>query len=208
MKQDCFFIALHSFPYLLFPRPILFTFFFLITGPHTIIKTLRYSNLLNSVSSQGLPLAYMLSAVVTGLIVVLLSKAQSKVPYRLLINASLVFFILTGLLFQLFLDSGGILLTYLFWIWANVLVVVLMTYFGLTLTEVFNLREARRLIGICGSGGILGGALGGFAAKFMTDANLGRWLLPFACFLLFTCIFIVNAIFALRKTHSLTSPDK
>ena len=181
---------------------LLFTFFFLITAPHTIIKALRYSNLLNSVSSQGLPLAYMLSAVVTGFVVILLSRAQSRVPYRFLINASLVFFVATGLLFQLFLDSGGTVLTYLFWVWANVLVVVLMTYFGLTLTEVFNPREARRLIGICGSGGILGGSLGGFAAKFLTDASLGRWLLPFACFLLFICIFVVNSIFTLRKTQS------
>jgi len=187
---------------------LLFTFFFLITGPHTIIKALRYTNLLNSVGSKGLPLAYMLAAVVTGLVVIFLSKAQSKISSRVLINSSLIFFIVTGLFFQVFLDSGGDVLSYLYWIWASVLVVVLMTYFGLTISEVFNPREARRLIGVCGSGGILGGVVGGFAAKFMTEANLGRWLLPLACFLLFLCIFVVNAIFSLRRKQTQPAADK
>lgn len=187
---------------------LLFTFFFLITAPHTIIKALRYTNLLRSVGTQGLPLAYILAAVTTGLVVVVLSKVQLRISSRLMINSSLVFFIVTGLLLQIFLETGNSALSYIYWIWASIMVVVLMTYFGLTITEVFNPREARRLIGVCGSGGILGGMLGGFAAKFLTELNFGNLLLPFACFLLFLCIFVVNAIFASQKPTSQAAPDK
>jgi len=178
---------------------LLFAFFFLITAPHTIIKALRYTNLLKKVGSQGLPLAYLLAAVVTCFVVILHTKIQFRISNQLLIIFSLVFFIITGFLFLAFLKTGGKTLSYLYWIWASVLIVVLMTHFGLTITEIFNPRQARRLIGFCGSGGILGGMLGGFGASFLTKAHLGQFLLPLACGLLFVCIFVVNAIFRFQK---------
>lgn len=178
---------------------LLFAFFFLITAPHTIIKALRYTDLLKKVGSQGLPLAYLLAAAVTCFVVIIHSKIQFRVSNQLLIIFSLVFFITTGLLFLAFLKTGGKALSYLYWVWASVLIVVLMTHFGLTITEVFNPRQARRLIGFCGSGGILGGMLGGFGASFLTKAHLGQFLLPLACGLLFVCIFVVNAIFKFQK---------
>jgi AAA family ATP:ADP antiporter len=63
--------------------------------------------------------------------------------------------------------------------------------------EVFNPREAKRLIGFCGSGGILGGVFGGLLAGFLTRLNLSNLLLPLACGLLLVCIFVVRAIFIL-----------
>lgn len=185
---------------------LLFTFFFLITAPHTIIKALRYTDLLDKVGSQGLPLAYLLAAIVTGFVVMLHSKIQFRISNQTLIISALIFFVLTGLLFQVFLEKGGEVLAYLYWIWASVFIVVFMTHFGLTVTEVFNPRQARRLIGFCGSGGILGGVLGGFGSYLLTRYHYGQFLLPLACGLLFLCVFIVNAIFKFQiKQQSSTS---
>lgn len=178
---------------------LLFAFFFLITAPHTIIKALRYSDLLEKVGSQGLPLAYLLAAIVTGFVVLLHSKIQFRISNQKSIIFTLIFFVLTGLLFQMFLETGGEVLTYLYWIWASVFIVVFMTHFGLTVTEVFNPRQARRLIGFCGSGGILGGVVGGFGSYLLTRYHYGHFLLPLACALLFVCAFIVNAIFRFQK---------
>lgn len=186
---------------------LIFAFFFLITAPHTIIKALRYTDLLIKVGSQGLPLAYLLAAVVTGFVVLLFSKIQSRISNQITIVFSLIFFIITGFLFLAFLKTGGQTLSYLYWIWANTLTVVLMTHFGLTISEVFNPRQARRLIGFCGSGGILGGVLGGFGASLMTKANWGGFLLPLACCLLFICIFVVNAIFKFPRKEQLIKKD-
>jgi AAA family ATP:ADP antiporter len=185
---------------------LLFAFFFLITAPHTIIKALRYTDLLDKVGSQGLPLAYLLAAIVTGFVVVLQSKIQFRISNQKLIISALIFFVLTGLLFQVFLEKGGGVLAYLYWIWASVFIVVFMTHFGLTVTEVFNPRQARRLIGFCGSGGILGGVLGGFGSYLLTRYHYGQFLLPLACGLLFVCAFVVNAIFKFQiKQQSSTS---
>lgn len=180
---------------------LVFFFFFLITAPHTIIKVLRYADLLHQIGFQALPLAYLLAALVTGLVVLLFSKIQFKIPLQVMILSSLVFFIFSGFLFQLFSNVGSNFLSLLFWVWAGVLLVVLLTLFGLTINEIFNPREAKRLIGFCGSGGILGGTVGGLIGYLLTRANLGAYLLPLACGLLFACLFVVRAIFILHKKH-------
>jgi len=178
---------------------LLFAYFFLITFPHTIIKTLRTTDLLVKVGVGALPLAYLSTAVVTGLVVVLHSKVQFKTSIRFLINSSLVFFALSGLVLQVVLQTeygrtSG-LLPYLYWVWASVLIIVLMTHFWMTVNGILNPREAKRLIGFISSGGIMGGFLGGTVAGLLTRANLASLLLPLACVLLLVCILVVRAIF-------------
>ncbi len=182
---------------------LLFACFFLITSPHTIIKALRYADLLVKMGPGGLPYAYVAAAVVTGLVVVFHTRIHSKMSSQLMITASLGFFVITGILlhFILMTPYGAVsaILTYLYWVWASVLTIVLMTQFWMIINEVFNPREAKRLIGFCGSGGILGGIVGGLLARFLTKANLANLLLPLACALLFACIFVVRAIYVVRK---------
>ena len=195
---------------------LLFACFFLITCPHTIIKALRYADLLWKMGPGGLPYAYLAAAVVTGLVVIFHTRIHSKVSGQLMIMASLMFFIITGVLLHIVLltDYGGrsAILSYFYWVWASVLTIVLMTQFWMIINDVFNPREAKRLIGFCGSGGILGGIVGGLLARFLTQANLADFLLPLACALLFACIFVVRAVYIVRKkkhhirVHHVTGP--
>jgi len=182
---------------------LLFSYFFLITAPHTIIKALRTTDLLKRLGAGALPLAYISAAVVTGLVVLYYARIQLKISIQFLIIANLVFFGVSGLVLQLILrtESGGrsLILPYIYWVWASVLIVVLMTHFWLTVNEIFNPREAKRLIGFISSGGILGGILGGVIAGTLTRANLAQWLLPLASGLLLACVFVVRAIFRDRQ---------
>jgi len=181
---------------------LLFVCFFLITSPHTIIKALRYADLLWKIGPGGLPIAYLFAAVVTGLVVIFHTRIHSKVSAQLMIIASLIFFTITGILLHIILlsDYGAVsvFLSYFYWVWASVLTIVLMTQFWMIINEVFNPREAKRLIGFCGSGGILGGIVGGLLARFLTKANLTNLLLPLACAMFFACIFVVRALFVIR----------
>ncbi len=97
---------------------LLFACFFLITSPHTIIKALRYADLLSKMGPGGLPIAYLCAAVVTGLVVLFHSRIQSRISSQLMIIVSLIFFIITGLLLHLLLltDYGmkSAFLTYLY----------------------------------------------------------------------------------------------
>jgi len=182
---------------------LLFVCFFLIACPHTIVKALRYADLLWRIGTGGLPIAYLSAAVASGLFVLLHSRLHHRVSTQLMITASLIFFIITGILlhFLLLTDYGrdSRNLSYFFWVWASVLTIVLITQFWSIINETFNLREAKRLIGFCGSGGILGGIAGGLIAKFLTNANLAHLLLPLACAMLFSCIFVIRAIFVIHQ---------
>jgi AAA family ATP:ADP antiporter len=188
---------------------LIFICFFLIACPYTIIKAIRYADLLWKIGTGGLPIAYLSAAVITGLVVLFHSRIHHRISSQLMFTASLVFFIITGMLLNFLLMTNygrdSVFLSYLFWVWANVLVIVLIPQFFLIINEVFNLREAKRLIGFCGSGGILGGVVGGLLAKYLTQANLASLLLPIGCAFLFLCIFVVRAINATRqKTPSST----
>ncbi|MGB7295981.1 MAG: Npt1/Npt2 family nucleotide transporter [Candidatus Aminicenantales bacterium] len=189
---------------------LLFSYFFLITAPHTIIKALRTTDLLWKEGVGALPLAYLSAAVVTGLVVLFHSKIQFKISIEILIIGSLVFFAVSGLALQLILLSEygqrSRTLPYLYWVWASVLIVVLMTHFWMTVNEIFNPREAKRLIAFVSSGGILGGILGGLLAGVLTGANLAQWLLPLACGLLIGCVFVVRAVFRDRQRASAAKP--
>jgi AAA family ATP:ADP antiporter len=163
---------------------LLFACFFLIASPHTIIKALRYADLLWKLGPGGLPIAYLAAAIVTGLVVIFHTRIHSKVSGQSKITASLIFFIITGVLLHLLLltdyGANSNILSYLYWVWASVLTIVLMTQFWMIINDVFNPREAKRLIAFCGSGGILGGIVGGLLARFLTKANLANLLLPLA----------------------------
>jgi AAA family ATP:ADP antiporter len=182
---------------------LLFSYFFLITTPHTLIKVHRTTHLLVRVGVGALPLAYLSAAVVTGLVVLYYARIQFKISIQFLIIANLVFFALSGLVLQLVLETrygrDSLYLPYVYWVWASVLIVVLMTHFWMTVNEIFNPREAKRLIGFISSGGILGGILGGLLAGVLTRANLGILLLPLACGLMIACVFVVRAVFRDRQ---------
>jgi len=188
---------------------LLFAYFFLITAPHTIIKALRTTNLLMKMGVGALPLAYLMAAIVTGLVVFLQARIQSKVSLRAMIVSGLLFFAGSGLALQavLLTDFGrrSQYLSYLYWVWASVLIVVLMTHYWMLVNGIFNPREAKRLVGFLGSGGILGGVVGGLVAGFLTRADLAVLLFPLACALLLGCVLVVRSLFEWLKLRPRTT---
>lgn len=84
---------------------LLFSYFFLIAAPHTIINALRTTNFLWREGVGALPKAYLTAVVITGLVVFLYSKVQLKTSIRALITSSLVFFSVSGLFLQRLLQT-------------------------------------------------------------------------------------------------------
>jgi AAA family ATP:ADP antiporter len=185
---------------------LLFSYFFLITAPNTIINALRTTDFLVKMGVAWLPVAYLFAVVVTGLVVFLYSKVQLRASIPALITSSLVFFAVSGLFLQWVLQTyygrRSAFLAYFYWTWASVLIVVLITGFWMTINEIYNPREAKRLIGFLNSGGILGGVLGGLLVGFLSETVLGVWLMPLACVMLFGCVLVVRAIFMTQEKRS------
>jgi ATP/ADP translocase len=188
---------------------LLFSYFFLIAAPLAIIKTLRTTDFLVRMGVGALPIAYLLSAIVTGLIILLHSKIQFRTSLRAVIIASLVFFAVSGLVLQWVLqtDFGRLsaLLPYFYWVWASVLIIALLTHFWMTVNEMLNPREAKRFIGFLTSGGICGGILGGLLVGFLSRTSLSVWLMPLACAMLVGCVLVVRAVFKFQQGRTAAS---
>lgn len=178
---------------------LLFCYYFLIMAPYYIIKPLRNASYLDALGAKGLPIAYLLTAAATGFIVAFHSKLQVKIPRHLLIISSLIFFILTCFLFWLFFPYKWSWLPLIYWIWACIFSIVLSTQFWILVNDIFNPREAKRLIGFFGSGGILGGIAGGQLTGFLAKTKVSYDLLLISSGMLIACIFIINYIFSWQK---------
>ena len=177
---------------------LLFFYFFLIMAPYYIIKPVRDAQYLIVKGSKELPIAYLLTALIMGFFVAFYSKLQIKVQRHVLIISSLIFFISTCFLSGLFFRKGLPWMPLVFWIWANIFIVVLVTQFWILVNDIFNPREAKRLIGFFGSGGILGGVFGGLLTGFL-GSNFSDYLLFIATGILIISVFIVNYIFIWQR---------
>lgn len=181
---------------------LLFSYFFLITAPFNIIKSLRDASYLEDLGPNFLPYAYA-SALMVGLAVSLHARLQAKLSRRGLLMSTLVFFLLIDLGFwAVFSATHSKWWTLLYWMWANVFVVVLTTQFWILVNDVFNPREAKRLIGFFGSGGILGGVAGGVLTGFAARRMESHDLLVFSALFLVGALAVVAALFAGRSRNA------
>jgi AAA family ATP:ADP antiporter len=181
---------------------LLFFNFFLISAPYTIIKSVRNAKYIIEYKATWLPVAYLITAIFMGFVVAFHSKIQARIPRSLLIIASLVFFILSSFVFGILFikDLGWVPLV--FFVWANVFVMVLMTQFWILVNDIFNPREAKRLIGFLVSGGILGGIMGGLLAGVLAT-HIPDYLLYIAAGMLILNIGVVTSIFRWRQKTSI-----
>ncbi|MDP2915565.1 MAG: Npt1/Npt2 family nucleotide transporter [Candidatus Aminicenantes bacterium] len=191
---------------------LVFFYFFLITAPFGIVKSLRDANFLDDLKAENLPYAY-LSAILIAVAVSFHAKLQSRFSRRRLLLSSLVFFILTSLLFWALFSMPdhwkGLALIY--WMWANLFVVALTTQFWFLVNDVFNPREAKRLIGFFGSGGILGGIAGNLLLGFLAKPETSHRLLLASTAFLCTCLVVVSLIFSWLKANEdryAAAPDR
>jgi AAA family ATP:ADP antiporter len=176
----------------------LFLYFFFITSPYYIIKSLRNASYLSGLGDEKLPLAYFLTAVLMGFIVNFHSRLQVRLPRSRLIVFSLVFFFSNIILFIWLFEQPWRWVPVIFWVWANIFAIVLVTQFWILGNDVFNPREAKRMIGFIGSGAQLGAILGGFLAGVLARKATGL-LLPLAAGMLGLGILVVSTIFKRQR---------
>ncbi|MDH7513429.1 MAG: Npt1/Npt2 family nucleotide transporter [Clostridiales bacterium] len=180
-----------------------FLYFFLITAPYYVIKPIRNASYLDQLGDERLPLAYFLTAVLIGFIVSFHSRLQIRLSRRTLIVSSLLFFFLSICLFWwLFLQEWS-WVPVVFWVWANIFAIVLVTQFWMLVNDVFNPREAKRLIGFIGSGGQLGAILGSLLVGALARTRAFSVLLLIAAAVLALAILAVLRIFNWQKKRQL-----
>jgi AAA family ATP:ADP antiporter len=178
---------------------LLFFYLFLVIAAYNVIKPIRNASLLEELGYKWLPLVYLLTAVIIGFVVALHSKIQVKISRYLLITFSIIFFFVSCFIFRIFSGNGWQGLPVIFWVWANIFIIVLNTQFWITVNDILNPREFKRLSGFFISGGILGGFVGGVLAGLLAKENVDYNLLFLSAGLLTLCALFVYLIFRWQK---------
>lgn len=172
----------------------LFFYFFLITSSAYIIKPVKISLFLRNLSFARLPYAYLLTAVLIGFVVSLNSKLLHVMKRHVYISFSLVLFISNLLLFWVFFRFQWPWLSMVYWFWADIFTATSVTQFWILVNDIYNPRQAKRLVGFLVSGGLLGGVVGALLASFLAK-QLGTENLLLICpSMLVFCLLIVNFV--------------
>ena len=178
---------------------LLFFYLFFVIAAYNVVKPIRNASFLAELGYEQLPLVYLLTAIIIGFVVALHSRIQVKFSRYTLITASILFFLVSCFVFRIFSGFGWKGLPVIFWVWANIFIIVLNTQFWITVNDILNPREFKRLSGFFISGGILGGFIGGVLAGILARENVDYNLLFISAGMLTLCSLFVYLIFRWQK---------
>jgi len=174
------------------PSLLMCLYFFLLTTTAYIIKPVKVSLYLEWLKPERLPWAYLLTALIIGFVVTFNIKLLDSLPRHLYITFSLLFYIFSLLVFWLLFQHQARWLSMVYWIWAEIFTVTSVTQFWILVNDLFNPRQAKRLVGFLVSGGLLGGILGSALASSLAQVLGTENLLLICPFLLLGCLLIVR----------------
>src|SRR5215470_15396358 len=160
----------------------LFAYYFLIISSYGMGRTVRASLFLERFKAVQLPYADIAVAALVGFIVALYIRLGRKVNLRNLQVATLTLFTLSffGFWWGSYWHN---------WVWVSPSLYIFVGIFGVVAVMqvwtmanfVWTTREAKRLFGVLGSGGIAGGIVGGFVTKWMAPRFGTESLLLLIC---------------------------
>ncbi len=175
---------------------LMLAYIFLVISSLLIIKPVSNALFLSQFGVAQLPAAFILVAVFAALVTIFYSRLARKIPLNTLVIRSLYTFIICLAVFRVlfYIRPLESLAQYLFYIWVAIFALVATSQFWVLANLVFNAREAKRLFGFIGSGGIAGGIFGGYLTNFLAPL-IGTENLLFVCiFLLYLCIPITRTV--------------
>lgn len=216
---------------------ILSGLFFLITVTFYIIKPVKESFLIGFSSPRWWSYADLATALLIGFVVALNARLLDRLPRRTYLTASLLFFIGSllsfwyvfeiykqGLVASPVADPSGMafllwaqeaiadswpLPVLLFSLWADIFIAMSVTQFWISVNDVFDPHQAKRLVGLFVSGGLFGGIVGSAAAALMTFARViqPEDLLLVCPFLLILALVLVNVAYAGQRRIDAAAGD-
>ncbi len=178
---------------------LMFSYIFLLIATLLVVKPVRNSLFLTHFGIEMLPYAFLLVAVVSGVFVAIYTRVANKVRLDRLIQytlgSSVATIIILWLLLQLHYEAGWFF--FLLYVWVAIFGVLVTTQFWLLANYVFNVREAKRIFGLLGAGGIAGGIFGGYFTNILAPFAGSEDLLLFGALFLIGCMVLVQFVWSM-----------
>ncbi len=203
--------------------------FFLITFSFYIIKPVKESFLISLVNPAWWPYADLATALLVGFVVALNVRLLNRLPRRIYLSATLLFFIgcllvfwfvfdihdkslalsptidapgiLGALSLQMAVEKSWPLAVFVFCFWSDLFIATAVTQFWIAVNDVLDPYQAKRLIGLCVTGGLVGGIGGSLTASVLVYALKfsPKSLLLVCPGVLFLALTTVNLIYVEQK---------
>ena len=181
-----------------------FLYFFLIITAYYLIKPVSRSLILGELGSRVVPYVDLVCAVLMGPVVTCFARLVDRIPKPALVTRS--FWLVLGVLvlFWKLLAWPVPWIAGAFYVWVAVFSVLVVTLFWLVANDLYTPREAKRLFGFIGSGGILGGIVGSSIAAVGAQVVGTEHLLLLSAATLFGCWLVVERLwrFAPARTKA------
>ena len=150
---------------------LLAAYLFLTITAYMIVKAVRGALFISEFGALKLPYAMIGIALLAGGVAAIHLRLIRRYPLTRLLIGTLLFLSANALGLWALARAGFFWLPALLYIWAGLLGVVATTQVWMLAGQILTTRQAKRLFGPIGAGGILGGAFGGW----LTD-RLAPWL--------------------------------
>lgn len=186
---------------------LLFLYYFLVIAAYTIGRNVSKTLFLDRFDARQLPMADIAVAVLVGVTIGGYIRASRRVGLAGLLTGSLVLF--SGMAFGFWWAFVEYRWDWLFpalYIWVGVFGVLAITQVWTLANFLLTTREAKRVFGLVGGGGITGGIFGGFLAKRLAGTLGTESLLPALGGLFAVCAVLVPVIWLRREAASADAP--
>lgn len=163
---------------------------FLLITTLLIVKPTINSLFLSELSSEALPIGYILTAAFAIIGSYFYDKTLEKYALNKIIERTLIGCVLSLVLFAVLLNFGLSLgyFMYVLYIWVAIYGLLTTSQFWILTNLVYNIREAKRVFGFIGSGAIAGGIFGGYLTSLLSQFIDSENLFFIGAGFLFFCI--------------------
>jgi len=191
------------------PTLLLTAYLLLAISSMVALKATRDSLFLAEFTADHLPYVYVATAALMGFVVSFYLKLSARLPQTRLLIYTQLFFASHLVLFWWLLRQNlpWLRLPAVIYVWSEVYAVIIPMQVWILANHIFTTRQARRLFNFIGSGGILGGALGGLFSNLLARPIGTRGLLlTHALFLLACPVLVAYLSGSTRGLASSSSP--
>ena len=179
---------------------LMFFYFFITITCLYILKPVRSSIFLEKSGFENLPYVWISTVLILMVVVAVYVKFVNWVQKNVLLMGTVLFFVSNILTFWWLLGKEIPGLPSAFYIWVSIFSIMSVTQFWTLANDIFNSREAKRLFGFIGSGGILGGMCGGYITGLLVHLVGTVNLLIVAAIILCLSVVFIHVLW--RSEHS------
>jgi AAA family ATP:ADP antiporter len=140
---------------------MLFTNFFLIIAALYHLKPASRSLFLSALGSDRLPYVWIATAIALALVISIYHRLVARYPRINVVLVTCAIIIICLLLFYSRLDRGGYVLAFAFYMFVDMLSVILVEQFWSLTNTIYDTGAGKRWYGLIATGGLLGGVAGG-----------------------------------------------